>query len=156
MTTKDHILRLQNEHRRQLMEAAIDYLRTGLNLFHEYRKKEKATSEHFPPPVIGREHNNPQAALGNLAISVELMLKAIIAGKHLLLLFEKSLPLEYRVLLTSPDDLPPDFNWRAFDMDLRSANYRAIEFDECVSTFYVLFPSLKQSLQPHLRLLSTF
>ena len=82
MATKDHILKLRDEHQRQLMEAAIDYLRTGLDLFHRYRKK--ATSEHFPPPLVGREYNNPQAALGNLAVSVELMLKAIITGKHLL------------------------------------------------------------------------
>jgi hypothetical protein len=152
MSVRNHISRLQSEHQRQLREAAIDYLRTGLDLFRRYRRK---TAIDHPQPIIvvDPEYNNPQAALGNLAISVELMLKAIIAGKSLLLLF-KNLPLEFRVLLTLPDNLPPDFNWRAFEMDLRSANCKAIEFDECVSIFYVFFPSLKQSLQSHLKFLS--
>lgn len=140
---KDWVLEIQSSYQSQLSEASLDYLTTGLALFHKHRKAADCT--------------NPQAALGNLAISVELMLKAFIASKHITLLF-KSLPLEARVLMTCPESLPVDFNWHPFDIDIRSASaqYKTIELDECISLFFIFFPDLKQSLQSHLRLLSIY
>jgi len=155
---QNHILKLQNEYQRQLREASIDYLRAGLDLFHKYRRK--ASIDYSPPVVLSSEYNNPQAALGNLGISVELMLKAIIVGKHLLLLF-KDFPadlLKLRVSLISPDDLPTDFEWRFVDIELRSVDskIKTINFGECISIFCILFPNSRQLLESHLNFLSLF
>ncbi len=131
---------LQASYCRHLTQAGFAYLKNGLVLFHEYRRM--------------REYVSPQAAIGNLGIAVELMLKAFIAGKDLSLLF-KGLPLEVRVLFACPDSLPSRFNWRALDIDLRSAHHRMIEFNDCLSVFYLFFPEMKSRLQSHLKFLAS-
>lgn len=133
-----HVEKMQHDFRRALKHAALGYLKAGLGLFHKERVS-------YP--------SSPQVALGNLSIAVELMLKTFIAEKSLLLLF-KNVPLELRCLLECPDSIPKAFNWRQYDIDVRSSAYKTLELDECISCFYIFCPELRQSLQPHLRLLS--
>ncbi len=140
-TAQKYISDLQKNYQKELGQAALDYLKTGLSLFHQYRRMSDYTS--------------PQAALGNLAIATELMLKTFIASKSLALLF-KGFPLELRVLWLCPDHLPESFSWRPFDIDVRSARTDAIELGECISVFFLFFPELKQSLEGHFKLLTAY
>ena len=73
---QEYVTTLQTDFKKQLGQAALDYLRAGLSLFHQYRKES--------------DYVIPQAALGNISIAVELMLKAFIASKNLLLLFNNT------------------------------------------------------------------
>ncbi|MBU4232022.1 MAG: hypothetical protein L6277_12040 [Desulfobacterales bacterium] len=136
---EDYVTTIKNYYVDNLSRAAIDYLRSGLNLFHNQ------THSYYA---------NLQVSIGNLAISVELMLKSLIAHQSLLLVFRTDLPLELRTLLSNPIVMPKRFEWRKYDIDLRSFSYKTIELDECISCLYILRPDLKQSLQPHLKFLS--
>lgn len=135
----NEITKLHDYYRIQLAEAALDYLGLGLDTF--YKNRMKAGWSGY------------QVAIGNLTISIELMLKSFIASKHLTLLF-KSLPFEVRVYLTCPETLPQSFEWQPFDIDIKTASYRMIEFDECVSLLYIFFPNTKKNLQSNLRFIS--
>lgn len=136
---KSYVAQIQNLYQSTLERAASEYLKVGLALFHEQR----------------RTKDYQQTSLGNLTIAIELTLKTIIANKNLAMLF-KDLPVELRFLLTTPEGLPSSFNWRTFDSDLRSPKYKTLEFDECVSVFYLLFPHLRKELQTHLKHLSSY
>jgi hypothetical protein len=119
----------------ELANNAVDYLRNGLNLFHN------------------KTRCGIQVIIGNLAIAIELMLKALITEHNPLLLF-KELPLELKVLFACPGIKTNASYWRRFDIDLRSFTYKTIELDECISIFYILFSEKKQLLQPYFRFLS--
>jgi len=129
----------------ELGRSAIQYLQAGLDLFHKQRQKYYGQSY----------YEQAQVALGNLSIAVELMLKTLIAKNNLGLIL-KNIPLELKVVLSCPKGVPESFNWRRYDIDLRSFSYKTIELDECISCFYIFFPELRQTLQPHLRFLSKF
>lgn len=123
----------------QLTRSGMGYLKFGLELFHNERRSSLARIE---------------PAIGNLAIAVELMLKTFVVKNNPLLLF-RELPLELRILFTCPDAIPSKgFNWRRYDIDLRSFNYKTLELDELISLFYVFFPNDKQALKPYFSLLS--
>jgi hypothetical protein len=134
-----YLAKTQEEYIQQLTKAAYDYLKAGLGIFHECRRL--------------TDYTNSQAALGNLAISLELKLKAFIASKNLLFLF-KSVPNEVRILLVCPETLPEEFNWKPFDIDFKSAKYQTIELDECLALLYIFIPGIRQQFQPHLKLIS--
>ncbi|MEW5717297.1 MAG: hypothetical protein AB1817_01595 [Chloroflexota bacterium] len=137
---ENYLTNLQRQYARQLASAAQDYLKVGLDQFHVFQQT---------PDYI-----SPQSAVGNFAIALELMLKAFISSRHIVLLF-KDLPLEVRALLLCSDELPNDFNWRAHDIELKSGTYKTLEFDECIAVFYLFIPpQLKQQLQSHLRFMS--
>ncbi len=131
--------RVQKQLANALERAALGYLDLGAKNFFAERKQSSYAGN--------------QATIGNLAIAVELVLKSYIARKNLLLLF-KSLPIEIRVLITNPESLPESFNWRAFEIELKSASYPTIGLDECISFFYLFFPEQKQALKTHLKYLS--
>jgi hypothetical protein len=124
----------------EFKKSAISYLKVGLEIFHGTNRESSLIS---------------QPALGNLGIAVELMLKAFIVKNNPLLLF-KGLPIELQVLFACPDSLTKDFNWRPYDIDLRSFKYETKELNECISLFYVLLPEHKQELNPYMILLSRY
>ena len=99
------------------------------------------------------DYRNPQVAIGNLAIAIELLLKAFIAKRSLLLLF-KSLPLELRCALSSPRAMPKSFRRMPYEIDLRTSSYKSIELEESISMFGVFCPEVKKRLSAHLRFLS--
>ena len=129
---------LKEELQKALSRTAMGYLKYGLELFHKERKSSFTGIE----PVIG-----------NLAVAVELMLKTFAVKNNPLLLF-KELPQELRIAFASPESvISKNFNWRPYDIDLRSFKYKTFGLEEMASTFYVFFPSHKQALKTHFRLL---
>lgn len=131
---------IQRKIQEQLSRSAMGYLKSGLELFHSERKSSVMIIE---------------PAIGNLAIAIELMLKAFVAKNDLLLLF-KELPLELRILFTCPDIVPlKNFNWRQYDVDLYSFRYKTLQLDELISVFYVFFPDYRQALKPYFKLISS-
>jgi hypothetical protein len=136
---KEYYDSVQQRMQSELARSAVGYLKVGLDLFHrEY----------------GGSFALIEPAIGNLAIAVELMLKTLLVKQNPLLLF-RDLPLELKVMFTCPDAVKQDsFNWRAYDVELRSFGYKTMELDELISTFFLFFPSQKQVLRPHLKFLS--
>lgn len=126
---------IQSHLKNELAKSARDYLKVGMKMFHDHSG-------------IGI-----QAPIGNMAIAIEIILKAFIAEYNPGLLF-KDLPLELKVLFACPRIEIKRFNWRRYDIDLRSFGYKTIELDECISIFYILLPDHKQLLQPYFRFLS--
>src|SRR5205085_5641309 len=98
--------RLARTYEQSLARAALDYLETGLSVFYS--------------PGDETVFGSPQVALANLAISVELMLKAFVCSRNLVLLF-KGLSIETRLLLVCSETLPSAFRWRAAEMELKQA-----------------------------------
>jgi hypothetical protein len=129
---KSVVARLQINYEQQLARAAFDYLETGLSVFY-------APREETP-------FGSPQVALANLAISVELMLKAFISSRNLVLLF-KGLSLEIRLFLTCPESLPSTFRWQASEIELKNATDKTIDFAECTSIFLAIHPEHKPTLK---------
>ena len=117
-------------------KSAIAYLRTALEMFHKMRKLSDV---------------NSQPSIGNLGITIELMLKTLIVKHNPILLF-KGLSDEIQTLFVCPESLPKNFNWRPFDIELRSFKYKTKELDECISLFYVLLPEHKQELHAYFKL----
>lgn len=138
-STQQYSGSIRNELQGELTRSAIGYLKSGLELFHKERT---------------RPHSCIEPAIGNLAIAVELMLKTLAVKNNPLLLF-KGLPLEVRTLFACPNALPEkDFNWRPYDIDLRSFNYETVDLNELIKLFYILFPNQRQALRPCFSLLS--
>lgn len=121
-----------------LAQSARGYLKTGLESFHKERRSSYSCIQ---PPI------------GNLGIGIELMLKTFIVKNNPTLLF-KNLPIELKVFFTCPDAISKDFNWRHYDIDIRSFTYKTIDLDECISMFNVFYPEYKQVLKPYFRFLS--
>lgn len=119
-------------------KSAVAYLRNSLKMLHEARKP---------------SGDNSQPAIGNLGITVELMLKTLIVKHNPSLLFT-GLPDEIKIFFACPESLPKGFNWRPFDIDLRSFKYNTKELNECISLFYILLPEYKHELHSYFRLLA--
>lgn len=130
---------IREELRQALAQSAIGYLRSGIELFH------KEEDSDYNPSI--------QAPVGNLVIAVELMIKTFLAKKCPLLIF-KDLPIPLKVLFGSPMDVPKNFNWRRYDVNLRTFSYKTINLDGCISAFYVFYPEQKQTLHPYLKVLT--
>ncbi len=122
----------------ELSKSAMSYLREGLDMFHRVRQYSLSSI---------------QPSAGNLGISIELMLKALLAKHNPLFVF-KALPTELQLMFVCPESLPKEFNWRIFDIELRSFKYEMKELDECIPIFYVVFPEHKQELSAHFKLLA--
>jgi hypothetical protein len=119
-------------------KSAIDFFRLGIKDFHSIRKFELP---HF------------QTAVANLCISIELLFKSIIAEKSIRDLY-KNLPQEFQIYLSTPEIIPDASTFRKFSVDLKSSAYKTIEFNECISLFYLFYQDEKQKYRPYLSLLS--
>jgi hypothetical protein len=134
----EFIQSLQAEISASLLAAATAYYNTGIGRFHELRKN---------------RHLEYQPAVGNLTVSVELLLKAILAKKALRHLYT-DMPSEAQLMLTYPESLPDSFRARQFANELRCFSYGTIELDRAISYFYHFFPGTKQELKPYLSLMA--
>ena len=129
---------LQQNVTNSLTKVARSYYGVGMELFHKHNSQ---TWGEFQP------------ALGNLCIAIELILKAIISNKAISCLFPKA-PLEVRLFLTSPGQIPSDgVSPRIYAQEITSFAYETINLNEAISYFYQFFPNEKQTLKP---LLFTF
>jgi len=135
---KEFVDGLRKKFSEELGRTSGEYLKTGLDMFHNCREKE---SEYG------------QAAVGNMTVALELMLKSYIAVKSLSSIF-RDLPPEMRVFLSNPESVPRFFKWRNYDIDIRSDKYKTLDLNECFDVFYMLFPHMKQTLMPHIALLT--
>ncbi len=113
---------------RDLSKSACSYYRIGIEQFHESRSKSWVD---FQP------------AVGNLAISVELLLKSIVARKAISQLYT-NLPEEAKLLLNYPESFAGGHNSMAIASDLRAFAYKTIELDKCVALFWLFYPDSKQ------------
>ena len=128
---------IQKEITNNLVWAAGGYARAGMGLM-------------LGATELGR---NAQAAIGNLAIATELLLKAFIAKQDLSLLF-KGLPMELRCALAAPETLPESFRLLPYEIDLKSSVYKSLELDEAIAMFCFFFPDFKKRYGSHLRFLA--
>jgi len=129
--------KIQNDIANALLWAATGYARAGLAL-------SRGTKE------FGR---NPQAAIGNLGIAIELLLKSLIAKRSLQLLF-KDLPLELRCALAAPEAMPTTFRSTPYEIELKASTFKSIELDEAIAIFCTFYPDFKKRFGSHLRFLS--
>lgn len=92
-----------------------------------------------------------QAAVGNFAISVELILKAYIA-KHAFPFLYKSLPLKLELYLYNPDDFDNIDILKSHITDLKHfSETKSIDLKDAISLFFYIRPELKSELEPYLR-----
>ncbi len=136
---KLHLERTRNDIADALGNSAKEYFDLGMKLYEDRRK--------YP-------YRGFQAILGNLAISVELLLKCVVARKIFPLLYE-GLSREAQAILTNPESMPDGTLPNAFLGDLRSFTQKAIDLNQAISYFYLLFPKQKHEYSPHLKLLSS-
>jgi hypothetical protein len=104
-----------------------------MELLHRHLRSESASS---------------QAAFGNLATALELMLKCTIAEKNLGAVF-RDMPPEVRAILSAPDRIPDFFRWQGIPINLGSSTYRTLNLEGCIPCYYVFFPHMKQPLLPY-------
>ena len=157
MNIKEHVSGLKDYFVTQLTRSSCEYLESGLRLFHEYRDSEGYNDQDVAierllrqPLMFYGDYRHPQTAYGNLAISIELMLKAIIAKKHLALLFVGLDP-QATALLLCPEELDASASWQKLYTDIRSAECKTIDFENSATIFFMFYPDFKQELDPHLK-----
>ena len=129
---------LRDEVAMNLRFSAKSYYTIGIHVFHESRLKGWVD---FQP------------AIGNLAISVELILKALVAQKALRMLYS-NLPDEAQLLLCYPESLTIEHNSISYLSDMKSFSFKAIELEKAVSLFYYFYPDLKPEFKQFFTALS--
>jgi len=131
--------KLKNQVARNLKSSAQSYYDIGIKVFHKAR--------------IG-SWVDFQPAIGNLAISIELLLKAVIARKAIRMLYS-NLPAEAQLLLCYPEVLSKEHNSTSYLNDMKCFAYKAIELDKAITLFHHLFPELKQEYKQFFNSLAT-
>lgn len=91
-----------------------------------------------------------QVSMGLMLIAIELLLKAIIAKRNMVFLYE-GLPNEIKFYLTSPSSIPKEFNLKKYELDLVEFNYKTIHFAECVGILNLLAPEARQELKGYFK-----
>ncbi len=122
-----------------LGHSAISYLQTGMELFHNVRY---TNYTHFQP------------ALGNLCISIELMLKTLISKKCIHLLFT-NLPLDLQMKLIDEKIAKVNPISKSEENKLRYFQFNSQELDKCISIFYTINPKEKPNFKPYLALFAS-
>jgi len=128
---------IKNKLHYDLLKSSKDYLNIGLDLFY------KEFNNHF---------ESIQPPIGNLCISIELLLKSVIAYYNPLLVFT-NLPLELKVYFSTSNS-KNEINYKKYDIDLRSFSFNSIELNDSIAIFNILFPKSKQILKPYFQILS--
>ena len=121
---------------KRLENTSADYFRIGLDLFQKSKNLEDSSF---------------QAAVGNISIAIELLLKTVISKKCPKYLFT-NLPLEIELKLTYPDSfLPLNASQKR---DLNDFFFKSEQFNKCISIFHIIYPELKKDLQPYFKFIS--
>lgn len=136
---KQHIGQVEEEIADALGNAAKEYFDLGLRLYKDRKK--------YP-------YHGFQAILGNFSISVELLLKCIVARKVFPKLYE-GLSNEAQAILISPEAMPKGTLPNHFLGDLRSFTQKTIDLSQAISYFYLFYPDLRQEFGSHLKLLAS-
>lgn len=128
---------MKDKIRYKLGESAWSYLVNGLSLFHQIRN----VNENF------------QVSLGNIAISIELILKTLIAENCFPFLYT-NLPLDLRLKLTYPEIEKRNPILKLAFKELESFSFDTLQLDNCISIFYTIYPEKKQEYKAYFRYLS--
>ncbi|EKA7361558.1 TPA: hypothetical protein NJ503_004679 [Vibrio parahaemolyticus] len=136
---KNEVDKLVEDVSRNLLLSANSYYKLGLSVFEETRAK---------------AWTDFQPAIGNISISIELLLKGVVAQKAFRLLYT-NLPDEASLLISYPEVLSEAHNSKSFISDLKTFTSKTIDLDKSVSLFFHLYPELKQEFRPFLTSLST-
>lgn len=129
------LLRLEIE--RNLAASARAYYRIGIA---EYLNAEARMWESY------------QAAVGNLAIAIELMLKAFVARNCFRKLYA-GLPDELDIFL-SHTGTPPSVSIRPFEDALRSFEQKTIDLNQAIAIYEIYFPDKKLELHSYFNFLA--
>jgi len=124
---RNNVDNLRNEVARDLRFSAVSYYTIGIGAFHESRLQ---------------GWGDFQPAIGNLSISVELILKSLVAQMALRMLYS-NLPDEAQLLLCYPESLTKEHNSTSYLNDMKNFSFKTIELDKAVSLFYHFYPDLK-------------
>lgn len=125
---RKEVEKLENQISLDLRSSARSYYNIGIDAFHNSRMKSWVD---FQP------------AIGNLCISVELLLKSVIAQKALFMLYA-GLPDEAKLLLCYPESLTKEHNSVSYASDLKYFSYKTIELDKAASLLFHFYPEIKQ------------
>ena len=120
--------RLTKEVSGLLKSSARSYYELGIELFHEAHLK---------------NWTDFQPAIGNLAISVELLLKSVVAAKAFRYLYT-NLPSEAEILLCYPASLTDEHKPHVFIREMKDFAYKTIETKGAAALFSKFFPEIKQ------------
>ena len=135
---KQYISEIEKEIAESLRVGACTYFNLALTL---YAERERGNLSSF------------QAILGNFAVSVELLLKSVVASKLFPLLYE-GLTRESLAILLFPERMPAQTLPHQFIGELRNFSQKTIDLNQAISCFFILYPEQKQELGSHLKLLS--
>lgn len=124
---------LQSEIQRNLAASAAAYYRIGIT---EYLNTQRKTWENY------------QAAVGNLAVSVELMLKGFVARKCFRKLYV-NLPDELDIFLLETPNAPQSIAFRPFENALRTFELKTIDLDRAIAIYGIYFPKEKAELHSY-------
>ncbi|MBT3802090.1 MAG: hypothetical protein HOG05_13140 [Bacteroidetes bacterium] len=122
---------LKKEVTNNLLKSAFSYYGVGIKHFHEAQKK---TWIDFQP------------AIGNLSISVELLLKSMVAKNAFHLLYS-GLDLNLQVILTYPDSLSEDSISHLNLRRLKNFIDKTIKVDVAISLFKIFYPGKKHEFK---------
>jgi len=120
VTTADRVKWLQRRQTSELVRAAKSFLRTGLDL----------------AQARSTEAGARQAAVANLAVSVELMLKARLTALSLGLLYV-DLPVQLRVILADPSAVPDSYNVHRWLNFIEIGQYKTQKVEYCIGAWSV-------------------
>jgi hypothetical protein len=95
-----------------------------------------------------------QAAVGNLAIAIELMLKAFVARNCFRKLYV-GLPDELDIFLSHTETPPPSVSLRPFEDALRSFEQKTIDLNQAIAIYEIYFPEKKIELHSYFNFLAT-
>jgi len=121
---------------RNLAAAATAYYRIGIA---EYLNAEARMWESY------------QAAVGNLAIAIELMLKAFVVRNCFRKLYV-GLPDELDIFLSETETPPGSVSLRPFEDALKSFDQKTIDLNQAIAIYEIYFPSKKLELHSHFQL----
>ncbi|WP_309045928.1 hypothetical protein [Marinobacter sediminicola] len=125
---RKEVEKLRDQISLDLRSSARSYYEIGIDAFHKSRMKSWVD---FQP------------AIGNLCVSVELLLKSVTAQKALYMLYT-GLPDEAKLLLCYPESLSKDHNSVSYISDLKYFSYKTIELEKAASLFFHFYPEIKQ------------
>ncbi len=133
MIDRKNLADVQNSLSVGLSRGGVDYIRTGLDLFHLYRDPEYA---------------NHQVVMGNITIGIELLMKGFLARKNLLLVLENPSP-ETLTALAGGETVNRDFNWRRFEIEFLTGRLKLRDLETTTKSFCLFYPDVREYLERH-------
>lgn len=131
---------VQDEICNGIEKNAIGYLKSGIGLFNS-NKKHNVLFKDF------------QVIIGILGISVELMLKALIARECFPFLY-KGLSTDLLLKLIYPEKITGNFQHHFLKLRTFNSKYNSIEFNEAIGIFYIMFPDKVKEFKPYFNSIS--